>query len=224
VSGRRLLRGLALAIALVSLSGCGSSVTFKRGATPDTMADAEAACRAGAAAEGARYADCMRERGWFVATLADGAGTAAPDEPGAQADPGTAWFAARRAPTAAAASSASPASVAPPPAALRSDSVHAAAVSTPATAALPSAAASAAAVAAPAATTTASGPRPFDPLAPVGVSSWWKLGGTAAGLDGSVRACIAALGNAHRPEPGLDRVTAGMRACLRADGWYALGR
>jgi hypothetical protein len=60
-------------------------------------------------------------------------------------------------------------------------------------------------------------------LARVDVASWWKLGGSAADLDRAIEACVGDLGAAHRPEPGARIVTAGMRACLRARGWYAFG-
>lgn len=88
-----------------------------------------------------------------------------------------------------------------------------------------SSAASVAAVPAPPAreTVTESAPAaPFDPLAEVAIASWWKLGGSAAGLDSAIADCVAELGVSHRPARAARSVTAGMRACLRTSGWYGL--
>jgi hypothetical protein len=67
-------------------------------------------------------------------------------------------------------------------------------------------------------------PQPSDPLAKVSVASWWKLGGTPADLDRAIGACVGELGPAHRPSPNNTEVTAGLRACLRKAGWFAIGR
>ncbi len=66
-------------------------------------------------------------------------------------------------------------------------------------------------------------PAAADPLARVNVASWWKLGGNTADLDRSIDQCVAELGPAHRPESNATVVTVGLRTCLRAAGWYALG-
>ena len=72
---------------------------------------------------------------------------------------------------------------------------------------------------------TAAGPPAgtADPLARINVASWWKLGGSAADLDRAIDKCVGELGTAHRPNPGATVVTAGLRACLRAADWYAVG-
>jgi len=49
---------------LVALAGC-ASVTFKRGASPDSMRAAERACRSSTSGKAA-YVACMRERGFFA--------------------------------------------------------------------------------------------------------------------------------------------------------------
>ena len=64
---------------------------------------------------------------------------------------------------------------------------------------------------------------PADPLQPVKVGSWWKLGGNAGALAAAQAACVKTLGNAHRPAPDSHLVTTGMLECLRAEGWRGLG-
>jgi hypothetical protein len=66
-------------------------------------------------------------------------------------------------------------------------------------------------------------PTASDPLARFTVASWWKLGGSAADLDRAIAKCVGELGELHRPPKGAAVVTAGLRDCLRRDGWYAVG-
>jgi hypothetical protein len=66
-------------------------------------------------------------------------------------------------------------------------------------------------------------PTEVDPLTRVEVASWWKLGGSTADLDRAINACVAKLGDEHRPEPGATVVTTGMQDCLRAAGWRSFG-
>lgn len=68
VSDQVSVAGFLVAMSLALLVGC-SSVTFKRGASPTTMADDERACRAENGSEKAAYRTCMRDRGWFIAHL-----------------------------------------------------------------------------------------------------------------------------------------------------------
>ena len=68
VSDQVSVAGFLVAMSLALLLGC-SSVTFKRGASPTTMADDERACRAENGSEKAAYRTCMRDRGWFIAYL-----------------------------------------------------------------------------------------------------------------------------------------------------------
>lgn len=68
--GSNVLRWVALAALLVLsavvLAGC-AGATFKRGASPDSIAADERACREKTATD-EEYADCMRERGYVVSS------------------------------------------------------------------------------------------------------------------------------------------------------------
>ena len=55
-----------LVLSAVSLAGC-AGATFKRGASPGSIAADERACREKTATE-EEYADCMRERGYVVSS------------------------------------------------------------------------------------------------------------------------------------------------------------
>lgn len=57
-----------------------------------------------------------------------------------------------------------------------------------------------------------------DPLKQVTVASWWKLGGTAGGLEADQGTCATTLGNAHRVAPNAKLVTVGMLRCLKGKG------
>jgi len=97
---------------------------------------------------------------------------------------------------------------------------------TPTPTAAPAAVATAAPVAATAVPAAAAAPAAAPPdtsggLPRVRVGSWWKLGGSAAGLDSSIAGCVQKLGTPHQPPPGAQVVTIGMRDCLRGDGWIA---
>ncbi|HYD47549.1 MAG TPA: hypothetical protein VEB21_04345 [Terriglobales bacterium] len=57
-------------------------------------------------------------------------------------------------------------------------------------------------------------------LVPVG--SWWKFGATAEQVPAAIDACVAQLGESHRPARGAVQVTAGLRACMRQNGWFSV--
>lgn len=179
---------------VVLLAGCGATMSYKRGAGPDAMQADEQACR-GTAAALESYVACMRARGWTVR------GGENPAESAAAAS----WLTRLRASDGgdAAPASSSPATSSPAaePLALTADPAAPAALASDADA--------------------ASAP-PFDPLAEVVIASWWKLGGSAAGLDAAIAGCVDELGAPHRPAGTARRVTAGLRACLRTSGWYGL--
>ena len=61
-----------------------------------------------------------------------------------------------------------------------------------------------------------------NPLDVFHVSSWWKAGQGAAALHADAAACVADLGEAHRPDPSYQKVTRGLLHCMRGRGWYAL--
>ncbi len=56
------------------------------------------------------------------------------------------------------------------------------------------------------------------------VSSWWKAGSGANGLEADTNACVAQLGEAHRPVQTQQTQTAtrGLLLCMKAKGWSAL--
>ncbi|MEX2481582.1 MAG: hypothetical protein WD928_12065 [Gammaproteobacteria bacterium] len=184
-----------MALAAV-LAACGN-VTFKRGADPTAMAADERSCRT-SAPDDAGFAACMRERGWFVALSGEDAATSkAADR----------WLEAHHDEK---------------PAAVMSQAVTVAPGPAPAADVASPSSDDDASTPAPAPVATAAKPA-FDPLAEATVASWWKLGGSAAALDAAIADCVVDLGVAHRPDPGARRVTAGLRACLRAEGWFAVG-
>ena len=203
-SGRRGLwcRHLSLLLGIALLAGC-ATVTFKRGASSGAMTADEQACRA-ATTDDAAYVECLRDRGWLVSGIAIGGAdgdvpVTEPPPPERAADAPATDVPAVRIPHAPVGAAAAPTAAATVP------------VAAPA-------AARASTTSPPARERAAS-----DPLARVETGSWWKLGGSPAGLDRSIADCVDTLGPAHRPEPGATVVTAGLRACLREAGWYPLG-
>ena len=54
------------------------------------------------------------------------------------------------------------------------------------------------------------------------VSSWWKTGSGAASLQADTEACVARLGEAHRPDPQTQMVTRGLLLCMKEKGWSGL--
>ncbi|MFT4585371.1 MAG: hypothetical protein ACI915_001273 [Gammaproteobacteria bacterium] len=179
---------MVIAITLANVS-CGS-YTFKRGASPGDMAADESACRGTEQV----FHECMRKRGWFIASnLSD----LKPADPGIEqptimpAQDTSAAQAATKSVNQVAGESKSER----PPSRTGSKSVP-----------------------------TADVPKVVDPLTPLAVSSWWKFGGNAGGLEQDIAACVAELGNAHRPQPAATIVTQGMHACLKEHRWFAIGK
>jgi len=200
------VRSKWLVIALAMLTGC-AQVSFKRGASPDQMTTGEQECRRRTTDEAA-FVECMRQGGWFVLGTTDGSPAPATVTPAPEAAVAT--------PERTAAS--------PKPAPIVPEVPEAAATPAP-TVIMP--APVVAPVMAPAEAATEPSPGvdspADDPLRRVDVGSWWKLGGTVDGLQKAAESCTAKLGPAHRPEGDLRIVTAAMRDCLRAAGWYPLG-
>ena len=54
------------------------------------------------------------------------------------------------------------------------------------------------------------------------VSSWWKLGGGATDLKADTEACVAKLGEAHRPDSQTQTATRGLLLCMKDKGWSGL--
>lgn len=54
------------------------------------------------------------------------------------------------------------------------------------------------------------------------VNSWWKTGSGAASLQADTDACVARLGEAHRPDPQTQMVTRGLLLCMKDKGWSGL--
>jgi len=213
---------VTVVIACTFTAGC-TSVTFKRGATPTTMAADESRCRNADPADAA-FRACMRDKGWFVAGGSDAATSTDgfPDRAGEHTSP-LAKVIDFSAPIPAAETQA-PAPATTPTMSTQSQAPAtspAATTATPRQRPLPVAAV----VSAPSAPAAAPAAAPIttEPTL-IGVASWWKFGGTAGGLDADIAACTHKLGNGHRPAPAATLVTREMGACLREHGWYALGK
>lgn len=79
-------------------------------------------------------------------------------------------------------------------------------------------------------TSTASGPaqptpaatRKPDMLDTFKVSSWWKAGSGASSLEADTDACVAQLGEAHRPDPQTQTATRGLLLCMKEKAWSGL--
>lgn len=76
-----------------------------------------------------------------------------------------------------------------------------------------------------AASSSSSPPTPAparDPLDRFKVGAWWKLGGNGAGLRMDTEACVAQLGEAHRPDSQTLLATRALLSCLKEKGWSGL--
>lgn len=204
----RLLDVVFVATMVGVVAGC-ATVSFKRGAGPESMSVDEKACRASTSDEDG-FLQCMRDRGWYIAVTkpAPGGGLEVEEPTGlAPAEPVTPALAAVVPTPKATQAVAAPTTIAPTPASIDP------AAATP-VAVVPAPASIGAAAVAPAAP---------DSLPRVRVSSWWKLGGTAADLDRSIAACVAQLGEPHKPDANATVVTVALQSCLRQAGWYSFG-
>lgn len=65
-------------------------------------------------------------------------------------------------------------------------------------------------------------PIPPNPMDKLNVSSWWKMGGNADGLQIDTDACVEKLGPAHKPVDGSNLYTRGLVLCLKDKGWSGL--
>lgn len=54
------------------------------------------------------------------------------------------------------------------------------------------------------------------------VSSWWKTGSGADSLKADTEACVAKLGEAHRPNVQNQSATRGLLLCMKEKGWSGL--
>ncbi|MGE0860028.1 MAG: hypothetical protein AB7I01_02250 [Gammaproteobacteria bacterium] len=189
---------------VIATAGCGE-VMFKRGAGPGDMSNAQADCRKNAKDEDA-YAGCMRAAGYvYEKPTTEGVLFVAPTP--VEAEPATAGV-----PAAAGESDAS------------SIAAGAALAPSPAPGQLTATVEPAARAGESVAKPKPAPKLPADPLAQVNVASWWKLGGSAGGLDADQASCAEKLGEAHKTAPNAKRVTVGMVSCLRGKGWFAVGQ
>ena len=191
--------------ASVALGGCGE-VIFKRGAGPGDMAASQQSCHEKSGGSDASFAACMKDAGFvYSKDTGDGAlvGVLKPALPAAAP-------AVAASTTAEATNTASESTTTAPTAAC---CAHGTAKVVPS---------------GRGGETIGPGPTPkpapVDPMAPVAVSSWWKLGGSAGALAAAEDVCIGKLGNAHRPDSNSTKVTAAMLGCLKEAGWYAVGK
>lgn len=61
-----------------------------------------------------------------------------------------------------------------------------------------------------------------DPLDTFIVPSWWKTGVNPDSFTKDSNACVAKLGEAHKPDGKTQTVTAGFIVCMRENGWKAI--
>lgn len=54
------------------------------------------------------------------------------------------------------------------------------------------------------------------------ISSWWKAGSGAESLKVDTEACVARLGEAHRPNIQTQSATRGLLLCMKEKGWSGL--
>ena len=54
------------------------------------------------------------------------------------------------------------------------------------------------------------------------VSSWWKTGSGAEHLQSDTTACVAKLGEPHRPNNQTQAATRGLLLCMKEKGWSGL--
>ncbi len=192
--------------ALSSMFGC-AEVTFKRGAGPDAMQATEQSCREKTTDVDA-YAGCLRAAGYTYAKPSDSAALFGDQAQQAAANESDAVM------PDATVTEETPAPVAA--AGVADDSI----ITAPTVSVEP---AERAGESLPQ-TTKPKARINRDPLAEVTVASWWKLGGTAGGLEADQGVCANTLGNAHRVAPNAKVVTIGMLRCLKDKGWFAVGR
>lgn len=195
-------------IALLLATGC-ATVTFKRGAGPGGAKADEDTCRATSESQAA-YVACLRERGWMVGGKDAESATKKRAASAPAAPP-----AAQPAPIPAKPSTA--AQPEPAGAPVKSKDMTPPAASEPAKPTPPTRAGY------PDPEEPAAEEAPLEPTAKINVSSWWKVGGTAADLDRAVAACVDELGATHEPNPAITEVTVALKDCLRAKKWIAVG-
>lgn len=75
-----------------------------------------------------------------------------------------------------------------------------------------------------AAATAQAAARKPDMLDTFKVNSWWKAGSGASSLEADTQACVARLGETHRPvqTDQAQTTTRGLLLCLKEKGWSAL--
>lgn len=54
------------------------------------------------------------------------------------------------------------------------------------------------------------------------INSWWKMGGNGQKMEADIDACVASLGEAHKPNKKTQEVTRGLILCMREKGWMPL--
>ncbi|MCX4189467.1 hypothetical protein [Methylophaga sp. OBS3] len=64
--------------------------------------------------------------------------------------------------------------------------------------------------------------KPVDPLEPLEVNSWWRLGAGPEQLMTDSENCVAELGEEHSPKANMSLVTRGLIACMQKEGWAVL--
>ncbi|MGE3390747.1 MAG: hypothetical protein AB7O21_12150 [Gammaproteobacteria bacterium] len=88
----------------------------------------------------------------------------------------------------------------------------------------PAPAAGAPAAAADTSPRPAAGRPPPAPRGPVEVTSWWKLGGSAAQFDAARAACISELKEPPSATADPNVASPSLVACLKKAGWYGIAK
>lgn len=65
-------------------------------------------------------------------------------------------------------------------------------------------------------------PVPENRLETYTINSWWKIGAGADALNASLDACVAQLGEAHKPNMQTQQFSKGLMICMREKGWRGL--
>ncbi len=191
------MRNLSLVLCTsLLLAACGGEFTYKRGATPADLEKTKAMCKAQTSE--AQVNKCLEDNGWVVQKLDD-----------MDLFPVSAKFDnvhdIETGATPAPASQTSTATTPAAPAAVSSSKASTSAATAPSQ---------------PSATTTPAAPA--NPLDTYVISSWWKLGVMGDALQADTDACVATLGEAHRPNSKTQTATRGFIVCMRGKGWSAL--
>jgi hypothetical protein len=198
-------RIFSLGIISLLLASCGGELSYKRGATPRDLAAAKSTCKGQGLEKQEDIALCLENNGWNVSQLDDlelFAVIKPTDNRSTEANENSAFVMVKKEEVSQNTKS-------------EKESIND--TKTPAQTETESTASKANVATKPVAKQTAK-----DPLTIYKVSSWWKFGSSASMLEAQTNACVAELGEAHKPNYETKEVTRGLVVCLYKKGWKAL--